>query len=307
MTTPNRIVLKSANRHDEGVAAAALYPGHVVEKTSASTSPATVQKQTSYGKTGERLIAVEDALQGKTTTQAFATGDIVPLLMADPGDLALLRLPAAAAAVTKGDKLLLNGDGCVVKAAGLARPYYANVAVSAGAGTGVNTITAFDKTFTFPANFLKAGDTVRIRAAVKFTATHSTDTAVLTLKIGTTTIIATTAVDVADNDVGFIDILLTVLTVGATGTFAVSGSWSVGVPGTATAKPFYLVPTVIDTTAAQTITPYVTFSVADAGNAAVLEQLTAEVGRVEEVFAYAEESVDNSAGEAETFIRARIQ
>lgn len=306
MTAPNRIALKTAHRYDEGVAAAALYPGHVVEKTSAATSPATVQKQSSYGKKAERLIALEDALQGKIISQAFATSDIVPLLMGDPGDLAYLRLPAGAAAVTKNAKLILNGDGCVVLAAGLARPYYSNVAVSAAAGTSSATIVAFDKTFSFPANFLKVGDAIRIRAAVKFTATHTTDTAVLTIKIGTTTIIATTAVDVADNDVGYIDLLLTVLTVGATGTFAVSGSWSVGVPGTATAKPFYLIPTAIDTTAAQTVTPYVTFSASDAGNAAVLEQLVAEVERVEELFAVAEEAVDNSAGVAEAFIRARL-
>lgn len=306
MTTPNRIVLKSANRHDEGTAAAALKPGHVVEVTSASTSPPTVQKQSAYGKRAERLIAVEDALQGKLTTDSFSSGDIVPMVVADPGDEVLLRLPAYAAAVVTGDMLILNGDGCVVKGAGLSRPYYSNTAVSAAAGTSSATIQAFDKTFSFPANFLKAGDSIRIRLAVKFTATHSTDTAVLTLKLGSTTIIATTAVDVADNDVGFIDVTLTINSVGASGAFAASGTWGVGVPGTATAKPFYLVPTTVDTTAAITVTPYVTFSVSDAGNAAVLEQLVCELSRVEHAFANARESVNNSAGTDETFVRARI-
>lgn len=150
---------------------------------------------------------------------------------------------------------------------------YSNVAASA-AVTNTTDETAFDKSVTIPANSLKAGDVLVIRAQAIATATNSTDTLTLKLKIGSTVIIATAAVDVANGDVGYVDCILIVRTIGATGTIVASGVQGLGVPGTVTAKPFLLASSVVDTTAALAITVTATWSVANAGNSCRLDCLT---------------------------------
>jgi hypothetical protein len=138
-----------------------------------------------------------------------------------------------------------------------------------------NTVaeTAFNKTAVFAPNTLKVGDFIHILAHVLCPATNSTDTLLLKLKIGATVLVATAAVDVANADIGLIDFVLCIRTVGAGGTFIGVGTQALGTPGTVTSKPVNLASTAIDTTASQTISVTATWSVANAGDQAELDLL----------------------------------
>jgi hypothetical protein len=223
---------------------------------------------------------------------------LVSVLVADPGDEVLALLPPSAAAVTNGDMLVSNGDGTLAKALGSgAEELYVNVADSASV-TNTSTIAAFDKSYTIPANTLQIGDVVHIRAQVLAPTTNSTDTLTVTLKIGAVVIIATAAVDVANNDIAEIDAFLVIRTIGASGTWVGGGTWVLGVPGTATVRGFNVLSTAIDTTATQQITVSATWSVASASDIATLKILQVELDRTSgnRVMAFARETVDNSAG-----------
>lgn len=153
----------------------------------------------------------------------------------------------------------------------------ANVAVSATI-TNTTVETAFDKSYTIAANRLSAGDVIRIIAAGKCPSTNSTDTLTVKVKIGTTVLLATAAVDVANNDRWRLEILVNVRTIGASGTIVASGVWTLGVPGTATQRADGLDSTTIDTTATQAITVTATWSVANASNQTYLDQLDVFIG-----------------------------
>ena len=71
----NQIHLKGKYQREEGVAAVATKPGMVVEETSATTQ--TYQPQSTAKAVAEKLVAVEDALQGNTLADTYAIGDLV--------------------------------------------------------------------------------------------------------------------------------------------------------------------------------------------------------------------------------------
>jgi hypothetical protein len=152
---------------------------------------------------------------------------------------------------------------------------FTEVAASS-AVTNTTTETAFDQSFTIPANLLGAGDRLHIFAQGIATATNSTDTLNAKLYIGGTggqLIAATGALDVANNDIFVIDADVVIRTAGVSGTLVASGYSSIGTPGTATAKPFNLASSAIDTTAAKQIAASATWSVANAGNSCRLDIL----------------------------------
>jgi hypothetical protein len=182
---------------------------------------------------------------------------------------------ALAASTADGDEIE------VLRIADLSGLLYANVAASA-AHTNTTTEALFDKSYTLPANLLKAGDRIRIRAQGIATATDSTDTLTVKLYIGGltgTAIAATAAVDVANGDIFFIDAELEIRTIGGSGTFTACGVQALGVPGTVTAKPFLLGSTAIDTTATQVIGVGADWSVAAAANSCRLDVLTVQLIR----------------------------
>jgi predicted RecA/RadA family phage recombinase len=147
-------------------------------------------------------------------------------------------------------------------------------AVSASTAiSNVATETAFDRAVTIPANTLTVGDVIRVRAAVIATATNSTDTLDVQLRLGTTDVIATGAVDVANNDIAVIDFDVVVRTIGASGTFVGSGYTMIGADGTATARPRLKASTTLDTTADLSLNVSATWSVANAGNSCRLDVL----------------------------------
>lgn len=155
---------------------------------------------------------------------------------------------------------------------------YAALAASA-ALTASSTETAFDKAHTIPANSLRPGDVIRVRAQGIATATNSTDTLDAQLRLGTTDILATGAVDVANNDVFFIDADIVIRTIGATGTMVAAGHTAIGAPGTVTSKPKILASTTIDTTADISVNVSGTWSTTSGGNSCRLDILNVEIIR----------------------------
>jgi hypothetical protein len=99
------------------------------------------------------------------------------------------------------------------------------------------------------------------------------------LKIGSTTVLATGAVDVANGDIGYIEADVVVRTIGGSGTMVAAGSTAIGVPGTVTAKPAFLASTALDTTAAQVVQASAQWSVANAGNSCRLDVLNVQLIR----------------------------
>ena len=154
---------------------------------------------------------------------------------------------------------------------GLANVLLYSSTAASSAVTNTTTETNFDTNFTIPANTLKAGDVLRVRAQAIATATNSTDTLNLKLKLGSTAVLATGAVDVANNDVGYIEADVVIRTIGASGTLVATGVTALGVEGTVTAKPGKLASTTIDTTAATACAISATWSVASASNSCRLD------------------------------------
>ncbi len=154
---------------------------------------------------------------------------------------------------------------------------FANTAASS-ALTASSTETTFSTgTVTLPANNLGAGSVIRFRAQVIATATNSTDTLTVKVKIGSTVIATTGAVDVANNDIAYIEGCLIVRTAGASGTAVATGVVGLGAEGTVTAKPFKLASTTLDTTAAQAVTVSGQWSTTSGSNSCRLDVFTVEL------------------------------
>lgn len=283
---PNVVALNvgsGAQRFDKLVSGAVVPVGSLIQKDGSSG----VKLHATKNGRAEAMFAEEHSLEGLLGSSHavgnfddYAIGDMVRCLTARPGDTILARL-AGGQNVTEGQMLASNGDGtliAVVDPATSANQLYESVADSA-AVTASSTETAFDKSYTLPANTLRVGDIIRVRAQALATATNSTDTLTLKLYIGATVIVATAAVDVANNDEGFITAELVVRTIGASGTIVGNGVQALGVPGTVTAKPFNLLSTAIDTTATQLIKVTATWSTTDAGNSVLLKQMNVTLDR----------------------------
>lgn len=132
---PHTIVLEGElkQRHLEYPAAAALSPGHILNVTSAGK----VQKHGTADQTYAKLIAKEDVLfNGRTINDAYALDELVMVHQATAGDLVYARIPAAAVAIVKGDRLKTNGAGCLIKSTTAGDPLwgYAEEAVDNSAG-----------------------------------------------------------------------------------------------------------------------------------------------------------------------------
>jgi hypothetical protein len=309
MSSANKIILKGMpEEYDEVPAGNGLIkPGHLTEIYNVA-GVKTCRKHSVYGGATDCRIAIEDSLQGKTVDEAYSTNDPVRQYILEPGDVAQMRLPAAAVAVVFGDKLISNGDGTLIKSPSSAsHTLYSSVAASA-AVTNTATETAFDKSYTIPANTLVVGDVLTIRGEGIATATHSTDTLKITVKIGTTVLVATALVDVADNDIFDFEVNIEVRTIGASGTFVAYGYTSIGASGTVNPISFTKGSTAIDTTATQALTVTAKWSVADVGNSVRLDALDVERAAVTPqapALFMAVENVDNSGGSGEAFIAAQ--
>jgi hypothetical protein len=97
---------------EEYEAVAAIYPGHLLEITSAGK----VQKHSGAGKTAPALFALEDELQGHGIgiAGAYAAGDKVQVWVATPGEQVYAR-QADEESLAIGDFVESNGSGQVRK------------------------------------------------------------------------------------------------------------------------------------------------------------------------------------------------
>jgi hypothetical protein len=108
----NTIKIKNyVNVFEEMNAAAAIYPGMLVEQTPAA---ATVRKHATSGGNAIPMFALEDGLQGKSIHQAYATGDRVQVWIAQTGDQ-VYALIADEQNIAIGDPLESNGAGFLTK------------------------------------------------------------------------------------------------------------------------------------------------------------------------------------------------
>lgn len=121
---------------------------------------------------------------------------------------------------------------------GISRLKYAQTAASSAHTNSTDETTL--ATVTLGGAKFRKGDVIKVRAQGIATATNSTDTLTVKLYLGTEVICSTGAVDVADNDIWFIDADIVIRTIGASGSIVACGVVGLGVEGTVTAKPFKL-------------------------------------------------------------------
>ena len=182
------------------------------------------------------------------------------------------RGPSIAVALEDG-----SGDGAIITVALLrgAGASYVNLATSAEVENTTDE-TAFDQSVSLPADTLKKGDKLKIRARANVVDNNASDTLNLKLKLGAVEIAATGAVNVADADVGYFDAEVIIREDGAAGVLEAAGVTALGVIGTVTAKPFAKAPTAIDTTGALAVTVTATWNAAHADNEVELQHLSVE-------------------------------
>lgn len=125
-------------------------------------------------------------------------------------------------------------------ASGTARKFTTSAFVDVAATDAVtavasnNSFVAFAQKYTIPANTIKAGTRLKARAVVRVTDGSGTDTLTCELRIGGTTITATTAVNPgAAGDYHFIDVeFVGRAAPGATASCSAFGLWSTNTGGT---------------------------------------------------------------------------
>ena len=186
-----------------------------------------------------------------------------------------LTVTAGGLTVTAGGLTVTAGGATVNGATTRGGVVYAATDASA-AVTNTTTETAFDNSYTFPANTFAAGDCIRIRGWGTTTAGNGTDTLTIKVKIGSTAILTSAAVDQVDNDLWAFDCLLTIRTIGASGTLVGHAiSQYPDAPGS-TVRFNVLASTAIDTTTTQAVTCTATWSAASTADSCRLDQFVIE-------------------------------
>jgi len=172
-------------------------------------------------------------------------------------------------------------------------------------GSGTSEVFFTSSQYSIPANTLRAGDTIKIRAALTVANSNSTDTVTPKIYFGGTSLLVTgTAPDAVNADVIVADIEVTIRTIGASGTAYAS---VVAALDTDAEGDPAVVRTVaefsIDTTAAIVLRASSTWTGGHANDDLRLDQFTitksaspsAAIGPTNQPFAIAATTVDNSA------------
>lgn len=130
---------------------------------------------------------------------------------------------------------------------------YASTAASTAITGATEAETAFDTSYSLPANSAEAGSVFRIRFQGIHTSTTGAETHVIAAKFGSVTLLVKSAVDPANNALFVGEALVAIRTVGASGTLVGSGRLSLGVADTAAPVEQIVPSTTIDTTVANLI------------------------------------------------------
>lgn len=123
---------------------------------------------------------------------------------------------------------------------------------------------------------LQIGDILRVKAVVVATATNAADTLDVTVRLGGTDIVATGAVDPANDDVFQVESDIVIRAVGAGGAVQGYGKSAAGAGGTATFRARNLTNTAINLAGDVELDVTGDWSVANAGNSCRLEGFTVE-------------------------------
>lgn len=160
--------------------------------------------------------------------------------------------------------------------------HYVNTAAST-AISATSSETAFDTSYTIPANSLRAGSVIKVRYQGIATATNSTDTLTIKLYIGGiagTAVLTGTATDVANNNIFAGEAMIVIRTIGSSGTLVAVGTHT-DVPaasGTATHGICEITAsTAIDTTTSKAVVASATWSSTNAGNSCRMDIFSVEV------------------------------
>lgn len=105
-----KIIVKGTPLRDEGVASAAVTPGHLVKSVAAGVAVHSVA-----GGNWQGAIAVEREMTGDDIDTAYAANDQILLAWPRAGDVFNGLVAAAAPAIIKGDPLEAAADGTVRK------------------------------------------------------------------------------------------------------------------------------------------------------------------------------------------------
>jgi hypothetical protein len=158
---------------------------------------------------------------------------------------------------------------------------FADVATSDAitAATSANAFVSFAQTYAVPASTIKAGTVVKIRAMVDVTnAAAGSATLTCNIRLGGTSLIATTAVDPAANDFHILEFIIVGRAAPAAAAALVGyGSWYTSTGGTNVTKAAILQSTNFATNGALTIDVQAKWSASDATTTAQLEFLTVEI------------------------------
>jgi hypothetical protein len=256
-TTSETVVYADANDTWIGTTEAAVASGAPVTVKMRSAPGTRKMVCASSATIGSRVYGADDGKVDDVATGGMAIGT-------------LLDAPSAAGIV--GEVALDNESD----KGGLV---YAIVADSSN-HTDTTTETTFSNgSKTLQGADFKVGDVIAVRALVNVPSTNSTDTLNIKLYIGTEEICATGALNVTNDDVAYIDAQIVVRALGASGAVAAAGVTSIGVIGTATAKPFRKAQATEDLSSTVAVAVKATWSVAHADNDCDLEHFTVQLIR----------------------------
>jgi len=111
MTTRKSVIVKDFGKvFEEYPAVGAITPGMLIEYTSAGK----VQPHSTSGGNALKMVALEDELQGKTISEAYAAEDQVQCWIPQRGGIALMRI-ANGQTIAVGDLLQSGGSGYLNK------------------------------------------------------------------------------------------------------------------------------------------------------------------------------------------------
>lgn len=145
--------------------------------------------------------------------------------------------------------------------------------------TATATETDYGVDCTVPANDLRVGDVISIRARVVQIAENASDTLAIKLYLGSVTLVSMAAAALTANQETLIAGEFIVTAIGSTGKVQGSALTVQGTVGTATAREASLASTTIDTTGANKIKVTGTYSSNNAGNQSVLRDVIVKISR----------------------------
>lgn len=158
---------------------------------------------------------------------------------------------------------------------------YSNTAASTAITGSTTAEQTFDQSYTIPANTLKAGTVVKVRAQGIATTTQANDGVAYKLYIGGTggtALITAANTDATNSDTFQMECTLICRTAGTTGTFVSTGTYKVSsAEGTMTVKDDITASTSINTQLNQAMIVTATWNVANATNSCRLDILTVEI------------------------------